>query len=322
MRAIPDSFIGHRIYFAEDPCLFYAETQTDNHGHYRFTRLPAGRFDVSLKSDVPGRASIALDSLEVPAATTVHASDIRLVKGGEVRGRLIDDRSGQPAILGEDENVTIAVDGPARPRHEHQAQSHAQSFPVQRDGTFKLCLPPGKNFIRVSGRPYFADNPADRNAPQDIREIEIKEGQEATVEFRVVRMIPLQKKSAATLKPSSSADASAAMPEWFHVRGPDIGGIWSDATGHPIAGAKVTLVSTDPDDSKRKVLKETTTNSWGQFLFVCAPSRAGPHQHYELVLSRNGEAPEVLKTVHHGEWMELRAVRQVPMKTERTTERN
>ena len=271
-------YIGHRIFFAQDPCLFSAETQTDNNGHYRFTRLPAGRFAVYLTSDVPARTSIALHSLDVPAATAVHAPNIRLIKGGIVRGRLIDDQSGQPARLGEDEKVTITVDGPARPRAARiQVYLLPQSFPVAKDGTFQLRLPPGKNFVRVSGRPYFAEQPADRNASQDIRAIEIKEGQDATLEFRVVRLLPMKRQSSGvTSDASSSVDAGGAKPEWFHVRGGDIGGLWCDASGQGIAGAKVTLIATDADGSKRRVLKATTTNSWGQFLFVCVHLPGGP----------------------------------------------
>ena len=177
-------YIGHRIFFAQDPCLFSGETQTDDNGHYRFARLPAGRFAIYLTSDIPARTSIALRSLDVPAAMAVHAPDIHLVEGAIVHGRLIDDQSGQPAKLGEDEKVTIKVDGPARPRqHEIQVYLQPQSFPVAKDGTFQPRLPPGKNFVRVSGRPYFAEHPADRNANQDIREIEIKDGQEATLDI-------------------------------------------------------------------------------------------------------------------------------------------
>jgi beta-lactamase regulating signal transducer with metallopeptidase domain len=324
IRAIEQPFIGHRIFFAEDPNLYYAKTQTDNSGHYRFTRLPAGHFYVYLTSDVPDRASIALDSLEVPAATTVHASDLRLVKGGVVRGRLIGEQGGQPMTLGEDERVTIAASGPARPQHQSQAYSESQSFPVQRDGTFELRLPPGKNTLQVSGRPYFAEEPADRNAVYDIREIEIKDGAETTIEFRGVRLIPKKEKTTAVTPNSpSSADANSAKPEWFRVRAADLGGTWYDAAGHTIAGAKVTLVSTNAVGSARKELKATTTNSWGQFLIVCAPCLTGPNQHYELVLSRKGEAPEIRKSVHCGEWLELKAVRQVPTKraSEKATEK-
>ena len=149
----------------------------------------------------------------------VHAPDIHLVEGAIVHGRLIDDQSGQPAKLGEDEKVTIKVDGPARPRqHDIEVYLQPQSFPVAKDGTFQPRLPPGKNFVRVSGRPYFAEHPADRNANQDIREIEIKDGQEATLDFRVVRVLPLKRQSAGvTPDASSSVDAGGAKPEWFHV---------------------------------------------------------------------------------------------------------
>jgi protocatechuate 3,4-dioxygenase beta subunit/Zn-dependent protease with chaperone function len=304
IRGILGPYIARRIAFAQDPCNFFAETQTDKDGHYRFTRLPAGHFDVWLTTEAPDRASIGVHSLEVPAAKTVHVSDIRLVQGGIIHGKLIDDQSGQSISLGDGERVTIAVDGPARP----QRQDEPQSFAVRHDGTFELRLPPGKNTLRLSCGPYFAEKPADRNAYYDVREIEIKEGQESTVDFRLVRLVPKREKGSA-IAPSSShtADANAARPEWFNVRAADLGGTLYDAAGHPIAGARVTLVSTDADGSKRKELKATTTNSWGQFIFACAPCQAGPKQHYELILNRDGEAPEVRKSVDRGKWLELKA---------------
>src|SRR5580698_8872031 len=84
-------------------------------------------------------------------------------------------------------------------------------------------------------------------------------GQESTVDFRLVRLVPKREKGSA-IAPSSShtADANAARPEWFNVRAADLGGTLYDAAGHPIAGARVTLVSTDADGSKRKELKATT----------------------------------------------------------------
>jgi protocatechuate 3,4-dioxygenase beta subunit len=320
MQAVARPYHGQKFLFAEDPELFSAQAQTDGDGRYRFARVPAGRFHVYLTSEVPDRASVALDSLEVPASATVQAPAIRLVKGGVVHGRLIDDLSGKPALLGEDERIAVTAYGPSRP-HSGPGVRAVQGFPVNRDGTFEMRLPPGKNFVLVSGRPYVVDKPADPNAYQDVREIEIKEGQETTIEFRFVRLIPKKEKAAVTPKAPASADANAAKPEWFHVRGADLGGAWYDAAGHPIAGAKLTLVSTDAEGSKRKVLKETTTNSWGQFLFVCAPCLADPNQHYELVLSRESETPEVRKTVHPGEFLDLRTVRQVPMREdpEKTT---
>jgi beta-lactamase regulating signal transducer with metallopeptidase domain len=194
-----------------DASLFFAEATTDRNGRYRFGTIPAGTFNIFARQ-VPGRASIAIDSLEVTAGHTVQAPPLRLVRGGVVKGRLIDAGTGKPALVGDDEEVTIGTHGPARPR----SGAVIEGFSVGTDGTFELRLPPGKNTAYLAGGPFFVVDPAHPNTNQYKQVIEIKEGQESTIEFRVIRMTPMkiptskaQSRPQATPIKRSQNDASA-----------------------------------------------------------------------------------------------------------------
>ena len=55
---------------------------------------------------------------------------------------------------------------------------------VKSDGTFELQLPPGRNSVYVAGGPFLVRKPGDPSANQDIREIDVKEGTQTTIEFR------------------------------------------------------------------------------------------------------------------------------------------
>ena len=86
-----------------------------------------------------------------------------------MKGRLIDELTGQPAARRRrTQRVPIGVHGPSRPR----SGAAIESFAVKSDGTFELRLPPGKNFVYVSGGPFLVRKAGDPSAIQDqFREI-------------------------------------------------------------------------------------------------------------------------------------------------------
>ena len=188
----------------DDAALFSASAKTDSQGRYRIGSIPTGKFNVFVSS-APGRASVALDSLAVTAGQVVPAPPIRLVKGSLVKGRLIDDASGQPALTADDERVTIRAYGPSRPK----SGAAIEGFAVQTDGTFELRLPPGKNHVYLSGGPFLIRKPGDPYASQDIREINVREGEVTTIEFRVTRQVPMKKTPANSTKKSSVPTSGA-----------------------------------------------------------------------------------------------------------------
>jgi hypothetical protein len=149
--------------------------------------LPAGKFNVYLRKNPPGLTSAALDSFEVRQSQTVEAPPIRLIKGGLIKGRLIDDATGQPATRTGDEWVSIGAHGPSRPR----SGASIEGAGVKKDGTFEMRLPPGTNWIYVSGSGPFAVAGDVRPAfGHVVHEIKVVEGAEYNIEFRVTRGLP------------------------------------------------------------------------------------------------------------------------------------
>jgi beta-lactamase regulating signal transducer with metallopeptidase domain/5-hydroxyisourate hydrolase-like protein (transthyretin family) len=172
---------------AED---YGTRAQTDQSGRYRLPSLPEGKFNISVWKNPPDFTSAAVDSFEVRQGQTVEAPPIRLVKGGLIKGRLIDDATGKPATLTAGEQPRIGAHGPARPR----SGAAIQSTPVNNDGTFEIRLPPGKNWVYVSGkgqfdvvgepRPFFG---------HVVHELQVVEGSEYDIEFRITRVLELNK---------------------------------------------------------------------------------------------------------------------------------
>jgi hypothetical protein len=63
------------------------------------------------------------------------------------------------------------------------------------DGTIGLWLPVGKHAISLSGGPFFSIGDAAEGRGHDLREIEIKGGEQPTVQFRVIRITPKRQRT-------------------------------------------------------------------------------------------------------------------------------
>ena len=135
-------------------------------------------------------------------ATARAGAPIRLVKPGVVKGRLIDDLTGQPARR----RRRTCDDRRSRPLRPRSGVA-IEGFAVKTDGTFELRLPPGKNSVYVAGGPFLVRKPGDPSAIQDIRQIDVKEGTETTIEFRVIRQVPMKQ---APEKPTKNSPASTS----------------------------------------------------------------------------------------------------------------
>jgi len=192
---------------------FWATTFTDRDGRFRLQSLPTGQFNVyprKLPTDV---TAAALDSVRVYAGQTTKTAPIGLIAGGFVKGRLIDDATNKPAQLEDGEEVRFGFHGPMRPK----SGASVVSASVKKDGTFEKRLPPGDVHLYVmnGGGPYsFAPKPGgyfttDANGRRmpvtDMaRDIEIVEGKETPVEFRVLRTVPPKKKTEGPTRKDSS----------------------------------------------------------------------------------------------------------------------
>jgi Carboxypeptidase regulatory-like domain len=160
--------------------------RTDQNGRYRLTSLPPGKFNISVWKNPSDLTSAALDSFEVHEGQTVEAPPIRLIKGGLIKGRLIDDATGKTAALIGGEKPRIGAHGPARPR----SGSAIQGTPVKSDGTFEFRLPPGKNWVYVSGKGQFDVVGEPRvGFGHVVHEIQVVEGGEYDIEFHITRVL-------------------------------------------------------------------------------------------------------------------------------------
>jgi beta-lactamase regulating signal transducer with metallopeptidase domain/5-hydroxyisourate hydrolase-like protein (transthyretin family) len=154
---------------------YWTTARTDQAGRYRLTSLPAGKFNVYLRQNPPGLTAATLDSFEVRQGQTVEAPPIRLIKGGLIKGRLIDDVTGQLATLTSDETASIGAHGPSRPRNG----ASIQGTDVKKDGTFEIRLPPGTNWIYLSGRgPFGVVGDVRPGFGHVVHEIDVAEGTE------------------------------------------------------------------------------------------------------------------------------------------------
>lgn len=124
------------------------EARTDEQGRYRLRALPLGAYNVW--AEQPGRTGPAIDSLAGNRNAATAAPDLRLGRGGIVKGRVIDAATGEPLRLERPipwADVVMFY-GPARPK----SGGAVESTPIGSDGTFELRAPPGVNFLYVNGR--------------------------------------------------------------------------------------------------------------------------------------------------------------------------
>jgi beta-lactamase regulating signal transducer with metallopeptidase domain/protocatechuate 3,4-dioxygenase beta subunit len=302
----------------DDAAFFFARSKTNANGRYRIGEIPAGTFNVYLTSTVPDRASVAIDSLKVAAGQTVQAPPIRLVKGGVVKGRLIDSSTGKPAVVAEDEWVSIGAQGPSRPR----SGASIEGTRVREDGSFEIRLPPGKNSVYVSGGPFLVLKPGDPYATQDIREINVKEGQEATVEFRVIRMTPMKRpassdQSQPQVAPSNRSENDkprstmlAEVPKIVdpHFAAGDLGGLCLSADDSPISGVEVSLYiqHTEGESRSHQFVGQTTSSDEGRFVFRHVPPLQPKLERYCFVARREGLAIAMGVLDRQHDWLDLK----------------
>jgi len=114
-----------------------------------------------------------------------------------VIGRLIDNITGNPAAVAEDEVISVGVAAASGP----SSLPTIQKMHVTRTSTFELWLPVGKKFVSLSGGPLLWLGDVSHGIGHDSREIDVKSGQENTIDFRVVRIIPMANRAAESGEP-------------------------------------------------------------------------------------------------------------------------
>jgi hypothetical protein len=149
---------------------------TDDEGRYKFINLAPANFNVYIEPPEGWTAS-AIESLPVTVGQAVKANDVRLVEGGFIHGRVVDDRTGSFSSLPPNLRTDIGVYGPARPK----TSPGVERVLVDAQGEFKIRVPAGRNF------PYIMSlSPADVVKGPDIDEgVMVEDGKTTEVQFNI-----------------------------------------------------------------------------------------------------------------------------------------
>jgi len=153
----------------------YGIASTDDEGRYKFVDLPAGNWNIFV--EVNGWTASAIDSLPLVAGQEVKNADLRLVKGGFIKGRVIDE-AGNPVSQGEGQRIIIGVYGPARPK----SGPAIEAVYVDSKGEFKIRAPAGRNYPYISS--IMPQSVLEGNEFQDDG-IVVEDGKTMELQFRI-----------------------------------------------------------------------------------------------------------------------------------------
>src|SRR6202035_2345357 len=110
---------------------------------------------------------------------------IHLIKGGVVKGRVIDDATGKPVIREDGEYLDVQLQGPSQPR----SGAGVGVVEIKKDGTFEVRLPPGENWLALrtdnSGETFDVTG-------HDGGYITVPNGGEVEGEYHVQRVRPVK----------------------------------------------------------------------------------------------------------------------------------
>jgi hypothetical protein len=157
---------------------YWTRTTTDERGGYRLTTLPPGTYRFSARLN--GRANLFRQGVLLESGT--NTLDLRMARGGVVKGRVIDISTGQPVVLGKNESMDISP-------HDRRGISYMgmASARIDSKGAFTLRLPAGRHYLGM----YLGPNWRGVNTDALSRNgIEIAEGQTVDLEIRVKPRTP------------------------------------------------------------------------------------------------------------------------------------
>lgn len=152
---------------------YFAETETDLKGKYQLKSLPAGKYNIWAKEE--DFTVNAIDSFEVKGGETYEVSSLNLIKGGFIKGKIIDANIDKPIRPGY--GADVAIYGPSRPKSGVAVESSL----IEPDGSFKIRVAPGRNYIYLRpGKDY-----RQQVISPPYHWVEIKDGETAKVIFKV-----------------------------------------------------------------------------------------------------------------------------------------
>jgi 5-hydroxyisourate hydrolase-like protein (transthyretin family) len=155
-------------------------TETDDQGHYRITGLAPA--DYCIWGSAPDRTCIALQAVSVTANGINEAPDLQLISGGWIEGR-VAKLDGQPVSHDPQtgNRLCVGIQGPARPAKGRGIEQCA----VDDDGSFRIRLPPGKNFPAILSDGGHVWNQTWRKEELE-KGVEVKNGEITKVSFRIL----------------------------------------------------------------------------------------------------------------------------------------
>ncbi len=157
------------------PTVGWRNVKSDAEGRYRLTNLAAGAYNVWAVRD--GWTVEALASFRVASGLTAQAPDLSFVRGGFVKGHLINVATRKIATIEPNERTAVGLHGPSRP----QPGAAIESTAVQGDGSFEIRVAPGRNMLYLTN-----PGPWEVQEPKSIS-VDIAAGETAEIEFFVLR---------------------------------------------------------------------------------------------------------------------------------------
>lgn len=118
-------------------------------GWYTVTSDDEGRFQLRMTGDhyniwavAADRMPLAIKALEAVPGERLTGMDVRMTRGGFIEGTVVDAANNQP-VDGTRADLRVAHYGPARPK----TGAAVTSTPVGPDGSYRLHVAPGRNYI-------------------------------------------------------------------------------------------------------------------------------------------------------------------------------
>lgn len=122
----------------------WLQGKTDQAGAFR---IKANADTYNLWALADDRIAVAAHNVVAAAGQTVDDIRVHMVRGGFIVGTVIDHTTDKPVVPAAEQPVRVAHHGPARPR----SGAAVLSTPVAADGTYRLRVAPGKNYVYLMG---------------------------------------------------------------------------------------------------------------------------------------------------------------------------
>jgi len=118
----------------------FGSAVTDAEGRYWLMNLAPANYNIWAEAD--GWTMNAIESLPLEAGQKISDANLQLVKGGFIKGSVVDKDTGGPIAFAEGLPIRIGIYGPARPQTGHAVEDVV----VNSDGEFLIRVPAGRNY--------------------------------------------------------------------------------------------------------------------------------------------------------------------------------